>query len=100
MGPPILNDPDANPPWVLETKMRMPRHQDPEDPDWFLSSHHKPWSRWLAAERDMMKDREQGNVMKMEEAFDKIRRDIGLARVAWQPQKWTTVVLGRPVQAQ
>ena len=100
MGPRIINDPAANPEWVLDTKKRMPRHQEPEDPDWFLSQVHKPASRWLAAEQDMLMDRNEGHVMKMSEAFDQIRRDIGLARVCWVPQKWTTMVQGRPVQAQ
>jgi hypothetical protein len=96
----IVNDPDANPAWVLETKLRMPRHADEEDPEYFIASNFKPWQRWLAAEQDMMRDRDVGNYMNMADAFEKIRGDLGLARVAWQPQKWTTMVLGRPVQAQ
>ena len=100
MEPPDIDDPERNPEWVLSTKSRMPRHADPEDPEWFLSQHHQPWKRWQAAEQSMLECRSQGNCMKMQDAFDKIRRDIGLARVAWQPQQWTTMVLGRPVQAQ
>ena len=100
MEPPGIDDPETNPEWVLSTKSRMPRHLNPEDPEWFLSQHHQPWKRWQAAEQSMLECRSQGNCMKMHDAFDKIRRDIGLARVAWQPQQWTTMVLGRPVQAQ
>ena len=96
----IIDDPDANPPWVLNLKKRLPRHQEPQEEPWFLSSTLKPAARWLAAEQDMLEDRELGHVMLMEQAFDKIRRDIGVARVCWQPQKWTTMVQGRPVQAQ
>ena len=100
MEPPGIDDPETNPEWVRSTKSRMPRHLNPEDPEWFLSQHHEPWKRWHAAEQSMLEDRSQGNMMKMQDAMDKIRRDIGLARVAWQPQQWTTMVLGRPVQAQ
>ena len=39
-------------------------------------------------------------MLKMSEAFDKIRRDLSTSRVAWYPQKWTTMVEGRPVQVQ
>ena len=38
--------------------------------------------------------------MKMSEAFDKIRRDLSTSRAAWYPQKWTSMVEGRPVQVQ
>ena len=38
--------------------------------------------------------------MKMSEAFDKIRRELSTSRAAWYPQKWTTMVEGRPVQMQ
>ena len=100
MEPPGIDDPETNPEWVLKTKKRMPRHADPEDAEWFLSQHQEPWKRWLAAEQSMLEHRSQGNCMKMHDAFDKIRRDIGLARAAWQPQNWTTMVLGRPVQAE
>ena len=46
----------------------------------------------------MLKQREEGQMMKMSEAFDKIRRVLSSSRVAWYPQKWTTMVEGRPVQ--
>ena len=95
-----IDDPETNPPWVLHTKRRMPPHQEPYPQEWFLSDSHMPWQRWLAAEQDMMRERNEGHTMKMSEAFDKIRRDIGLERVCWNPQKWTTMVQGRPVQAQ
>ena len=97
---PPIDDPETNPEWVLRTKSRMPRHLTPADPNWFLSQGGKPWTRWYEAERTMREQRAQGNCMKMVFAFDKIRRDIGLARAAWQPQNWTTMVLGRPVQAE
>ena len=99
MAAPGIDDPETNPPWVLNPKSRMPRHADPEDPEWFLSQHEEPWKRWLEAEQSMLEHRVQGNWMKMQDAFEKIRRDICRARVAGQPQQWTTMVLGRPVQA-
>ena len=54
--------------------------------------------RWYAAEQTMLEKRSAGHTMKMFEAFDKIRRDLGTAMAAWMPQKWTTMVQGRPVQ--
>ena len=90
----------AGPEWVRNLKKRLPRHQDPEDPDWFSSQMVEPERRWYEAEQTMLKHRSEGMVMKMENAFEKIRQDIGTARVAWMPQKWTTVVQGRPVQVQ
>ena len=95
-----VDDPDANPPWVLNVKKRLPRHQDPQEEPWFLDSTLKSALRWAAAEQDMMKTRALGHVMLMQQVFDEIRRDIGVARACWQPQKWTTMVQGRPVQAQ
>ena len=100
MPPGLVDDPETNPEWVLRTKSRMPRHLQPEDPEWFLSQNQKPWTRWYAAEQSMLQNRSQGNCMLMQEALDKIRSDIGLSRAAWQPMQWTTMVLGRPVQAQ
>ena len=95
-----IDDPETNPPWVLNTKSRMPRHADPEDPEWFLSQHEEPWKRWQAAEQSMLEPWGLTVICrKMQDAFDKIRREFGLARVFWQPQQWTTMVLGRPVQA-
>ena len=99
MPPRPVDDPEVNPEWVLRTKRRMPRHLLPEDPEWFLAQNLKPWTRWYAAEQSMLQNRSQGTCMLMQEALDKIRRDIGLSRVAWQPMQWTTMVLGRPVQA-
>ena len=90
----------AGPVWVRNLKKRLPRHQDPENPDWFLSRMVPPERRWFEAEQTMLNERSDGYLMKMSEAFEKIRQDIGCARVCWIPQKWTTMIQGRPVQAQ
>ena len=90
----------AGPEWVRNLKKRLPRHQVPEDPDWFSSQMVEPERRWCEADQTMLKHRSEGMLMKMENAFEKIRKDTGTARVAWMPQKWTTMVQGRPVQVQ
>ena len=97
--PPKLSDTERDAPeWVGKLHKRLPRHQEPPDPDWFLEQEVEPWRRWYAAEQTMLKDRSGGHTMKMWEALDKIRRDLGTARACWMPQKWTTMVQGRPVQ--
>ena len=93
-------DAAAGPEWVRNLKKRMPRRQDPEDPDWFLSQLVEPQRRWYEAEQTMLKHRSEGQVMKMEDAFEKIRLDLGTSRVAWMLQKRITMVRGRPVQVQ
>ena len=88
----------AGPQWVREVKKRMPRHQEDPEEDWFLAKEIPSGERWYQAEQTMLQQREEGQIMKMSEAFDKIRRDLSSSRVAWYPQKWTTMVEGRPVQ--
>ena len=89
----------AGPPWVQEVKKRMPRHQDEDAAEeWPLDKTTPPAERWYQAEQFMLKQRNEGATMPMEEAYDMIRRDLSCCRAAWYPQKWTTMVEGRPVQ--
>ena len=90
----------AGAPWLQEVKKRMPRHQEEEAEKWILSREIPSAERWFHAQQWMEKQRRKGRMMKMEEAFDMIRRDLSTTRVAWYPQKWTTMVEGRPVQVQ
>ena len=89
----------AGPTWVQELKKRMPRHQarDVEE-EWVLAKNIPSGERWFHAEQFMLKKRSEGAMMKMSEAYDILRRDLSSTRVAWYPQKWTTMVEGRPVQ--
>ena len=76
------------------------RHHEDDNFDWFLAKNIPSGERWYHAEQHMLKMREEGLMMKMEQVFDKIRRDLSTQWVAWYPQKWTTMVEGRPVQVQ
>ena len=89
----------AGPPWVQQLKKRMPRHQEEDlEEDWFLAKTIPSGERWFQAEQFMLKERREGGMLKMSQAFDMIRRDLATTRAAWYPQKWTTMVEGRPVQ--
>ena len=88
------------PAWVQHIKKRMPRHQEEAEQNWFLAKEIPSGERWFQAEQTMIKQCDEGQMLKMSEAFDKIRRDLSTSRVAWYPQKWTTMVEGRPVQVQ
>ena len=94
MAPKLSKAEKLAPEWVRNVQKRMPRHQDPPDPDCFLGQAVDPQRRWFEAEQTMLKQRSDGHIMKMSDAFEKIRRDLGTARAAWVPQKWTTVVQG------
>ena len=73
----------AGPPWVQQVKKRMPRHQDEEaEEDWFLAKEIPSGERWFQAEQTMLRRRNEGQMLKMSEAFDKIRRDLSTSRVA------------------
>ena len=96
----FIDDAEENPEWVLKLKHRQPRHQAEEDRFWFLDKNQKAGMRWAAAEHYMDEVRSLGHRMKMAEVVDQIRQDLSLARVCWMPHKWTTMVQGRPVQAQ
>ena len=96
----LWDDPEENPEWVLKLKHRQPRHQAEEERFWFLDKEHKAGLRWAAAEHYMESERSAGHRMKMAEVVDQIRQDLSLARVCWMPHKWTTMIQGRPVQAQ
>ena len=48
----------------------------------------------------MLQQLAEGHIVTVREAFDKIRRDLATSRPAWYPQKYTTMVEGRPVQVQ
>ena len=78
----------------------MPRHQGHAEKDWFIAKEIPSGERWYAAEQTMLKERAEGQMLTMHEAFDKVRRDLGTTRPAWYPQKYTTMVEGRPVQVQ
>ena len=79
----------------------MPRHQEEDEAEkWILSAEIPSSERWILAQQWMHYHRREGMMIKMEEAFDMIRRDLSTTRVAWYPQKWTTMVEGRPVQVQ
>ena len=71
----------AGPDWMRSLKKRLPRHEEPEDQEWFLSQMIPAARRWYEAERSMLEERGGGHVMEMKEAFDKIRRDLGTSRV-------------------
>ena len=88
------------PAWVQQLKKRMPRHNEQVEEDWFLAKEVPSGQRWFEAEQTMLRDVNAGHFLKMSEAFDKIRRDLSASRVAWYPQKWTTMVEGRPAQVQ
>ena len=91
----------AGPPWVQSVKKRMPRHQDEDEAEeWAIAKSTPPAERWYQAEQFMLQQRNEGGMMSMEEAYDMIRRDLATTRAAWYPQKWTTMVEGRPVQVQ
>ena len=62
-------------------KKGLPRHEEPEDQEWFLSQMIPSARRWYEAELSMLEERGGGRVMEMKEAFDKIRRDLGTSRV-------------------
>ena len=92
---------NAGPLWLQQLKKRMPRHRDEEAEEaWFLSKEIPSGERWFHAQQYMFKQLQEGKLMKMKEAFDIIRRDLSTTRVAWYPQKWTTMVEGRPTQVQ
>ena len=96
-----MDDPDANPKWDLNDKKRQRRYQSEDEAGlWFLDKDVKAGLRWEAAQDYMQSARSLGHRMRMPEVFDEIRKDLGLARVCWMPHKWTTMVQGRPVQAQ
>ena len=82
-------------------KKRMPRHQEEDSAEeWAIAKTTPSGERWFQAEQFMLRQRKEGGMVKMEEAFDMIRRDLATTRAAWYPQKWTTMVEGRPVQVQ
>ena len=92
---------NAGPAWVQQTKRRMPRHRDEAaEEEWFLSQEIPSGERWFHAQQIMLNQIQDGKLMKMKEAFDILRRDLSTTRVAWYPQKWTTMVEGRPTQVQ
>ena len=96
-----MDDPDANPKWVLNVKKRQPRHQSEDEAGlWFLDPDVKACLRWKAAQDYMQSACSLAHRMRMPEVFDEIRKDLDLARVCCLPHKWTTMVQGRPVQAQ
>ena len=79
----------------------MPRHQDEEQREERFLSKDSSAERWLQAQQFMLKERQEGGMMKMAEAVDMTNRhDLSTTRAAWYPQKWTTMVEGRPVQVQ
>ena len=92
---------NAGPTWVQQTKRRMPRHRDEAaEEEWLLSKEIPSGERWFHAQQIMLNQIHDGKLMKMKEAFDILRRDLSTTRVAWYPQKWTTMVEGRPTQVQ
>ena len=92
---------DANPKCDVNVKKRQPRHQSEDEAGlWFVDPDVKACLRWKAAQDYMQSACSWAHRMRMPEVFDEIREDLALDRVCCQPHKWTTMVQGRPVQAQ
>ena len=90
--------------WVSKVKQRMPRHirnDNPEDTPLVKCASWPQPEKWLEAHKEEIRRwKEQDRRLTMEEVMEIVRKDLAVVPPFYNPGRFTTIVEGRPVQAQ
>ena len=89
--------------WVSGVKLRMPRHIRNDDPDDTPLVQCASWplpSRWYEAHQEEIRRWRESQPHSMEEVMNIVRRELTVVPPLFAPGRYTTIVEGRPVQAQ
>ena len=89
--------------WVSHVKLRMPRHirQDAlEDTPLVQCASWPLPDRWYEAHKEEIKRWKENAPHTMHEMMEILRKDLATVPPLFSPARYTTIVEGRPVQAQ
>ena len=89
--------------WVSQVKLRMPRHIRNDDPDDTPLVQCASWplpSRWYEAHQEEIRRWKEKAPHSMQETMEILRKDLTVVPPLFSPARYTTIVEGRPVQAQ
>ena len=89
--------------WVSGVKLRMPRHirnDSPADTPLVQCASWPLPSRWYEAHKEEIRRWKANRPHTIQEVVEMVRRDLTVVHPLFQPARYTTIVEGRPVQAQ
>ena len=89
--------------WVSQVKVRMPRQCTELDVIGTELSQIQSWPvsrRWYEAHQEEIKRWKEKKPHYMTDVLQIVRRDLACVPPMFSPARWTTMVEGRPVQAQ
>ena len=97
-------DPDlSQKQWVSQVKLRMPRHGTDLDVVGTPLAKIQSWPvsrRWWEAHKEEIRRWKAKKPHTMKESMEIVRRDLAVVPPLFSPARHTTMVEGRPVQAQ
>ena len=97
-------DPDlSHKQWVSQVKLRMPRHGTDLDVVGTPLAQIQSWPvsrRWWEAHKEEIRRWKEKAPHTMKETMEIVRRDLAVVPPLFVPARYTTIVEGRPVQAQ
>ena len=103
-GPPGAMEMDpSHQHWVSKVKLRMPRHirNDAVEDTPLVQCRSWPQpSKWFEAHKEEFKRWKEDAPHSIEETLEIVRKDLALVTPFYHPARYTTIVEGRPVQAQ
>ena len=89
--------------WVTHVKLRMPRHirkDASEDTPLVQCASWPTPDRWYEAHKEEIKRWKENAPHTVEEIYEILRKDLATVPPVFSPARYTTIVEGRPVQAQ
>ena len=89
--------------WVSGVKLRMPRHirnDSPADTPLVQCASWPLPSRWYEAHQEEIRRWRENKPHTIEEVMEIVRRELTVVHPLCFPARYTTIVEGRPVQAQ
>ena len=89
--------------WLTKLKLRMPRHIRSDNVEDTPLVECQSWpepQRWYEAHEEEIQRWKENAPHTMEETMEIVRKDLTVVPPLFAPARFTTIVEGRPVQAQ
>ena len=103
-GPPGAMEMDpSHQHWVSKVRLRMPRHIRNDEAENTPLVECRSWpqpEKWVEAHKAELQRWANEEPHTIEEKMEIVRKDLTLVPAFFNPERYTTIVEGRPVQAQ
>ena len=88
--------------WLSKLKLRMPRHirNDSEEDTPLVQCQFSHPDKWYEAHKEEIKRWKENMPHTMQETMEIVRKELTTVPPLFAPARFTTIVEGRPVQAQ